>query len=165
VADEEDERGADACGHVEVRRDEGEPAQVRQHGGQHGAVSIDASLGASLYSLRVGEETAILKRLYSTERLTRLAEELLANPCFAQAFTLAIQKGLETKGRLDRNIQTVLGLLNLPSRADLARLVTKLEVLQGSLVNINIKLDRLLAEREPPRRRARKSSDGLPSED
>ena len=122
-------------------------------------MSIDASRERSLYSDRVGEETAILKRLYSTERLTKLAEELLANPCFAQAFTLAIQKGLETKGRLDRNIQTVLGLLNLPSRADLSRLVTKLEVLQGNLTNINIKLDRILSEREPTRRGARKSSD------
>ena len=102
-----------------------------------------------------------MKRLYSTERLTRLAEELLANPCFAQAFTLAIQKGLETKGRFDRNVQTLLGLLNLPSRADLIRLVTKLEVLQGSLTNINIKLDRILSDQEPKGRRNRKSSDDL----
>jgi hypothetical protein len=85
----------------------------------------------------------------------------LANPCFAQAFTLAIQKGLETKGRFDRNVQTLLGLLNLPSRADLSRLVTKLEVLQGSLTNISIKLDRILSDQEPKANRTRTSSHDL----
>jgi hypothetical protein len=44
-------------------------------------------------------------------------------------------------------------LLNLPSKADYNRLLAKIESLQGSLVNLNIKLDRLLAERERPKRR------------
>jgi hypothetical protein len=69
-----------------------------------------------------------------------------------------MRKGLETKGRIDRNVQTVLQLLNLPTRADLTRLHTKLDVIQGSLVNLSLKVDRLLAEREqngrrPPRKR------------
>jgi hypothetical protein len=55
---------------------------------------------------------------------------------------------MDTKGRDDRNMQTVLGLLNLPSRADYRKLATKIEALQGSLVNLNIKLDRMLAEQE-----------------
>jgi hypothetical protein len=53
-------------------------------------------------------------------------------------------------------MQTVLALLNLPSRTDVNRLVTKLEALQGSLVNLNLKVDRLLSERAP-RRRTRKA--------
>jgi hypothetical protein len=52
-------------------------------------------------------------------------------------------------------MQTLLGLLNLPSHADLARVVTKLEVIQGSLVNLNLKVDRLAAAK--PRRRRRRS--------
>ena len=79
--------------------------------------------------------------------LTRMAEELLANPAFTGAVTAAVEKAMETKGRLDRNMETVLGLLNLPSRGDLTRLQTKLDVLHGSLVNLNIKVDRLLASR------------------
>ena len=77
-----------------------------------------------------------------------------------------MQKGFETKGAIDRNLQTVLGLLNVPSRADFAKLLTKLEVIQGTLVNLNIKVDRLLAA-ERRRRRAEKAaapSDDLPPE-
>jgi hypothetical protein len=58
-----------------------------------------------------------------------------------------MQKALETKGRVDRNIETVLGLLNLPSRGDLRRLQTKLDVLQGTLTNLSMKVDRLLDAR------------------
>ena len=96
----------------------------------------------------------------STDRFQRLAEELLSNPRVAQMFTSALQAGLETKGRIDRNMQTMLGLLNLPSRADLKRLATKLEVLQGSLTNLNLKVDRLLAEQARARkaRAARKAA-------
>ena len=35
--------------------------------------------------------------------------------------------------------------LNVPSRADYNRLLAKIEALQGSLVNLSMKLDRLLA--------------------
>jgi hypothetical protein len=91
-----------------------------------------------------------------------LAEELLANPRFAQIFMSAVQAGLETKGHIDRNMQTLLGLLNLPSRRDLNKLATKLDVLQGSLTNLNLKVDRLLAERAHTRRRPPKRPSSTP---
>ena len=92
--------------------------------------------------------------------LSRLAEELLANETVSQAFAVAMRKGIETKGRIDRNVQTMLQMLNLPTRADLARLQTKLEVIQGSLVNLSLKVDRLLADRDGNgKRTARKRSD------
>jgi hypothetical protein len=73
----------------------------------------------------------------------------------------AVQAGMETKGHIDRNMQTLLGLLNLPSRADLNRITTKLEVLQGSLTNLNLKVDKLLAERRRPRRRPGPTEDDV----
>jgi hypothetical protein len=100
------------------------------------------------------KERAILTK----DKLQRLAEELLSNPRFAQVFMTAVQAGLETKGHIDRNMQTVLGLLNLPSRADLNKLATKLEVLQGSLTNLNLKVDKLLAENARERRRRRRAA-------
>jgi hypothetical protein len=105
-------------------------------------------------------DTHILKRLLGLgeERLGRLAEELLSNPRVAETFSHALQKAFEAKGRVDRNMQTVLGLLNLPSRADMNRLLTKLEALQGSLVNLNLKMDRLLTTRPARRRTSRKGS-------
>jgi hypothetical protein len=74
----------------------------------------------------------------------------------------AVQAGLETKGHIDRNMQTVLGLLNVPSRADINKLATKLEVLQGSLTNLNLKVDRLLADRARERRRRRDANAATP---
>jgi len=107
------------------------------------------------------DDTHILKRLYDLgeERLGRLAEDLLSNPLVAEAFSTAIRKAFETKGRVDRNMQTVLALLNLPSRADLSRLITKLEAIQGSLVNLNLKVDRLMTSRTPRRKSGRKNAD------
>lgn len=53
---------------------------------------------------------------------------------------------MEAKGTVDRNMQTVLAMLNVPSRNDVSRLATKIEAIQGNLMNLNLKLDRLLAE-------------------
>jgi len=88
-------------------------------------------------------------------RLLQFAEELLANPKMAEAFSSALQRAAQTKGQVDRNMQMVLGLLNLPSKADYNRLLSKIEALQGSLVNLNIKVDRLLADRDRPKPRRR----------
>jgi hypothetical protein len=108
------------------------------------------------------EDDAILKRLYGfgEERLTRLAEELLSNPRFADALSRALQSAFATKGKMDRNMQTLLGLLNLPSRTDVNRLLTKLEAIQGSLVNLNLKVDRLMTGQAARRRRAARKPAG-----
>jgi len=102
----------------------------------------------------------VISRLCSLggEALGTLAASLFASPRFADAFGRAVQAALDAKGRIDRNVQTVLGLMNLPSRADLARIATKLEAVQGSLVNLNLKVDRLLAVSKPRRRTSRKSA-------
>ena len=63
---------------------------------------------------------------------------------------------MEAKGTVDRNIQTVLGLLNVPSRHDVTKLATKLEAIQGNLMNLNLKVDRLLSERAARRDRLRR---------
>lgn len=98
--------------------------------------------------------------MLSSKKLSGIAEDLLSNPLFAQAFASALQKGLETKGAFDRNVANVLWLLNLPSRADFNKLLTKLDVLQGSLVNLNMKVDRLVAAEKRRRRAARGSGSG-----
>jgi len=162
----ERERRAEQRGLCELGRDESEPAQIRGGGGDE-AHWIDPGNGASLYCRRLREDTHILKRLYGLgeEKLGRFAEELLANPRVAEAFSAALRKALETKGRVDRNLQTVLALLNLPSRGDVNRLITKLEALQGSLVNLNLKVDRLLTTRAPRRRSGGRKTSAPSSED
>jgi hypothetical protein len=81
-----------------------------------------------------------------------LLEDLLRNRAVTDGLTKTLRRAAQTKGRIDRNMQTLLALLNLPSRADYKALQTKLEALQGSLINLNMKLDRLLAATAKPKR-------------
>jgi len=80
------------------------------------------------------------------EQVNRVLEEMMSSPRFADILGKTIQQAMATKGSMDRNMQTILSLLNLPSKADYKKLATKIEALQGSLVNLNIKLDRILAQ-------------------
>lgn len=61
-------------------------------------------------------------------------------------------RGVGSGATVERSMSRLLGVLNLPSKTDYNRLLSKVEVLQGSLMNLNIKVDRLLAMRERPRR-------------
>jgi hypothetical protein len=137
------EAGSEHGPRGQVGRHEPQAAQVgRQRGDRH---------RRRLYSpsclCRKGR--AVLSRLFELGEgtLGRLAEELLSNPRIAAAFAEALKRAMEAKGTVDRNIQTVLGLLNVPSRHDVSKLATKLEAIQGNLMNLNLKVDRLLAER------------------
>ena len=94
------------------------------------------------------------------ERLALIAEELSKNKSVTDVLGKAVKQAAQTKGRLDKNMQNVLGLLNVPSRADYQRLLTKIETLQGSLVNVNMKLDRLLASTTKPAAKRSKRSAG-----
>ena len=73
------------------------------------------------------DEQTILQRFLSLgeERMNNILEELLSNPRFADGLGKAVQTALETKGTVDRNMQTVLSLLNLPSKSDYRKLATK----------------------------------------
>ncbi|GIW45526.1 MAG: hypothetical protein KatS3mg077_2808 [Candidatus Binatia bacterium] len=80
--------------------------------------------------------------------LNQVVEELLKRPAVSEQIGKVLQRAAKTKGQVDKNVETLLHLLNLPSRSDLEKLRHKLDALQGSLVNLNIKLDRLLAAQE-----------------
>ena len=82
------------------------------------------------------------------ETVGQLLEEVLGRPGVTDGLAKVAKRAAQTKGRVDKNVETLLHLLNLPSRADYDKLRTKIEHLQGSLVNLNMKLDRLLAAQE-----------------
>lgn len=86
--------------------------------------------------------------------MQKIIEGVLRDPKIGEALGAALKGAQETRGQLDRNLQMLLSALNLPSRADFERLEAKVESLQGSLVNLNIKLDRLLAEKPDAKRAA-----------
>jgi hypothetical protein len=107
------------------------------------------------------EDLNVFQRLreMGEEQMNRVLEEVMSSPRFTDFLGSAVQQAMATKGRVDRNMQTILSLLNLPSKADYKKLSTKVEALQGSLVNLNIKLDRILAQQQKapraPRAKAR----------
>jgi hypothetical protein len=84
--------------------------------------------------------------------------DVLGRPGVTEGLTKVAKRAAQTKGRVDSNVETLLHLLNLPSRADYHKLQVKIEHLQGSLVNLNMKLDRLLAAREKSSRKLKVES-------
>src|SRR4051812_518977 len=93
------------------------------------------------------EEKTLFEKIYEAgeEQLTRFAKEVISHPTFSAALEKALRNAATTKGKMDRNVSTLLGLFNIPSKADYSKLLAKVEAVQGSLVNLNIKLDRFLA--------------------
>jgi hypothetical protein len=106
----------------------------------------------------MNEEKTLFERLYEAgeENLARFAKEVLAHPTFAAAMEKAFRNAAATKGKIDRNMSALLGILNIPSKGDYTKLLAKVEAVQGSLVNVNMKLDRILAGQEQTAKSARR---------
>lgn len=102
----------------------------------------------------------VLQWLYDRgeETVGQLLEEVLGRPGVTDGLAKVVKRAAQTKGRVDKNVETLLHLLNLPSRADYHKLLVKIEHLQGSLVNLNMKLDRLLAEQDKNSRKVKAES-------
>jgi hypothetical protein len=75
-------------------------------------------------------------------------EELLGSRNVADQLGKTVGRAAGAKKRVDQNMQALLSLFNVPSRADYQRLLTKIEGLQGSMVNLSMKLDRLIAAQQ-----------------
>lgn len=93
------------------------------------------------------EKSNILQWLFDRgeETVSQVVDDLLGRKDLARGVSNAAVGAVKTKGRLDKNLETLLHLLNIPSRTDYHRLLVKVEHLQGSVVNLSLKLDRLLA--------------------
>jgi hypothetical protein len=88
------------------------------------------------------------------------ADELFSNRSFTDQLSRTLGRAADAKKRVDKNMQAVLSALNVPSRADYQRLLTKIEALQGSLVNVGMKLDRVLAAQQEMAAAARHRAPG-----
>ena len=95
----------------------------------------------------------VLQWLYDRgeETVGQVLQDVFGRPGVADGLAKMVQRAAKTKGRVDKNVETLLHLMNLPSRADYHKLLVKIEHLQGSLVNLNMKLDRLMAAQERPK--------------
>jgi polyhydroxyalkanoate synthesis regulator phasin len=93
-------------------------------------------------------------RHLSEEGAASFFSEVMANEGLRKRLGRAGQSLLANKQSFDRNVETVLDFVNIPSKRDVRELKTRLDHLNGQLVNLSMKVDRMLAEREHPEKPA-----------
>jgi polyhydroxyalkanoate synthesis regulator phasin len=98
-----------------------------------------------------GEAESLLERLrqMSEEGIASFLNELMANEAWRRRLGRAGERFLANKQSFDRNVETILDFVNIPSKRDVRELKTRLDHLNGQLVNLSMKIDRMLAESEP----------------
>jgi polyhydroxyalkanoate synthesis regulator phasin len=101
---------------------------------------------------------SMLRRL-SEEGLASFFNEVMSNDAMRRALGRAGERFVDNKGRFDRSVESLLDFVNIPSKRDIRELKARLDHLNGQLLNLNIKLDRVVSEAAtPPRPRARRAS-------
>lgn len=81
-----------------------------------------------------------------TDKLQELMGEMMKNEHFQQALGQAMTRAFSAKHQLDKNMQTVLGLLSVPSRADVRRIEDRIEGLASQLAALTGRLDALAGQ-------------------
>ncbi len=94
------------------------------------------------------EAESLLERLrqMSEEGISSFLNELMANEIWRRRIGRAGERFLANKQSFDRNVETILDFVNIPSKRDVRELKTRLDHLNGQLVNLSMKIDRMLAE-------------------
>jgi polyhydroxyalkanoate synthesis regulator phasin len=95
-----------------------------------------------------GEAESLIERLrhMSEEGISSFLNELMANEAWRRRLGRAGERFLANKQNFDRNVETVLDFVNIPSKRDVRELKARLDHLNGQLVNLSMKIDRILAE-------------------
>ena len=85
-------------------------------------------------------------RQMSEDGVASFFNEVMANDNLRRTLGRAGESFFSNKQSFDRNIETVLDFVNIPSKRDLRELKARLDHMNGQLVNLSIKIDRMLAE-------------------
>ncbi len=94
-------------------------------------------------------EKLVSKLLHmSEEGLQSFFNEVMADDGLRRALGRAGERFMTNKNRFDRNVETLLDFVNIPSKRDVRELKARLDHLNGQVVNLSMKLDRLLAQPE-----------------
>src|SRR5207245_992716 len=99
-----------------------------------------------------GEAESFIAKLrqMSEEGVTSFFNEIVANENLRRRLGRAGQQLLSNKQSFDRNVETLLDFVNLPSKRDVRELKARLDHLNGQLVNLSMKIDRMLDRAEEP---------------
>ncbi|HUY38671.1 MAG TPA: hypothetical protein VMV13_07560 [Candidatus Binataceae bacterium] len=94
-------------------------------------------------------ESVIAKlRQMGEEGLSSLVSEAMTNPKLRSGLGRAGEKLMANKSSFDRNVESMLDFVNIPSKKDVRDLKQRLDHLSSQLLNLSIKLDRVLAEKD-----------------
>lgn len=85
-------------------------------------------------------------RQMSEDGVASFFSEVMANDKLRRTLGRAGESFFSNKQSFDRNVETVLDFVNIPSKRDLRELKARLDHMNGQLVNLSIKIDRMLAE-------------------
>jgi hypothetical protein len=89
-------------------------------------------------------------RQVSEEGLGSVMGELMANERMRKGLGRAGERLMANKHVFDRNVETVLDFVNIPSKRDVRELKSRLDTLSSQLVNLSMKIDRMMAAGEMP---------------
>ena len=112
------------------------------------------------------EKLMSMLRRMSEEGAASFFSEVMSNDALRRALGRAGERFLDNKGRFDRSVESLLDFVNLPSKRDIRELKSRLDHLNGQLLNLNIKLDRVMNETPkppPPRPRRAAKKPRMPS--
>ena len=116
--------------------------------------------------VRRDAESIISKlRQMSEEGLGSVVNEFMANQRMRKKLGRAGERLMANKQVFDRNVETVLDFVNIPSKRDIRELKSRLDTLSSQLVNLSMKIDRMLAagERSGPREVRSASGEAKPA--
>ena len=88
-------------------------------------------------------------RQMSEEGISGFFNEIMSNDMMRSSFGKAGERFMSNKQSFDRNVEQVLDFVNIPSKRDVRDLKARLDHLSSQLLNLSIKLDRLLDQEEP----------------
>ncbi len=96
-------------------------------------------------------DNPVLKRMIETgeQRVGKLATQLLSNDLLMGALQRTVSAALEAKGLVERNVQTVLSTMNIPTAGDVHRLQGKIEELERVFEGLSAKIAELQKKDAP----------------
>ena len=97
-------------------------------------------------------DNAVLKKVIATgeEQLGKIATQLLSNEKLMGALQKTVSAALEAKGLVERNVQTVLSTMNIPTAGDVHKLEGKIEELERVFEGLSAKIAELQKKNGAP---------------
>jgi len=90
-------------------------------------------------------DNPVLKKMIATgeQRVGKIATQLLSNEKLMGALQKTVSAALEAKGLVERNVQSVLSTMNIPTAGDVQRLQGKIEELERVFEGLSAKIAEL----------------------